>query len=103
VGNGASQYAYEKLKLAMALRGRNVHYRLRDIQRRHWNDTARRCGLGPHMEDILERVSARAPAAIEDVGTRLPAQFPEGLFAVITQGLLRSVAALQREPSTFGA
>jgi serine/threonine-protein kinase HipA len=86
----------------MAMRGRNVHYRLRDIHRRHFNATARRCGLGTDMENILEDITSRAATVVADVGARLPAAFPEPLFAVITQGLLRSAQALQQEQAATG-
>jgi serine/threonine-protein kinase HipA len=103
VGDGGSQYAYQKLKLAMAMRGRNTHYRLRDIHRRHFNNMAFRCGLGPDMEDIISSVIDRTPAVVAEVGARLPPKFPEGLFSVITQGMLRAADELRKESLAAGS
>jgi serine/threonine-protein kinase HipA len=62
-GPGPNHLDYEKLRLAMALRGKNTHYRLRDIQRRHFNDTAQKCGLGPDMEPVIDEVLSRVAGA----------------------------------------
>lgn len=49
---GANQYALHKAKLAMALLGKNNHYRFADVQRRHFNSTAARCFLRTDAEDV---------------------------------------------------
>lgn len=95
VGDGGSQYAYRKLKLAMSLRGRNVHYRMHEIQRRHFVETARLCGFGGNMEQLIDSLVARTPTVIADLGARLPAGFPGRVFETVTQGLARSAAQLQ--------
>lgn len=97
VGPGANQFPRQKVKLAMAMRGKNVHFRLGEIRRRHFNATARLCGLGPDMETIIGEVTARARAVVDDVSANLPAGFPERVFSTITQGLLESAARLEQE------
>ena len=64
-GPGPNHLDYEQLRLAMALRGKNTHDRLRDIQRRHFNDTAQKCGLGPDMETVIDEVLSRVAGALE--------------------------------------
>jgi serine/threonine-protein kinase HipA len=64
----------------VTLRGKNAHYWLRDIQRRHFHHTAQKCGLGPDMEAVIDDVLARIPDALDDVARSLPPAFPEELF-----------------------
>jgi serine/threonine-protein kinase HipA len=90
VGSGPGKLDRRELKLAMALRGRNSHYRLADIQRRHFNATARLCGLGADMEAIITDVLERTPMVIEQVAARLPGDFPEEVFSAVTAGLMDS-------------
>jgi serine/threonine-protein kinase HipA len=98
-GSGANQIHAKKLKLAMAVRGKDKHYRVAEIQRRHFNDTARRCGLGLDMEAIIADTIARVPSAIESVAAVLPAGFPVRLFDAVTAGLRRSMRTLEKEPA----
>lgn len=78
----------------MALCGRNRHYRLAAIQRRHFNASARLCGLGADMEAIITDVLERTPMVIEQVAARLPGDFPEELFSAVTAGLMDSARRL---------
>jgi serine/threonine-protein kinase HipA len=91
-GSREDQLHPKKLKLAMALRGTKKHYRLGQIQRRHFNMTARQCGLGTDMEPIIAEVIAKTPSVIESVAAKLPHGFPAQLFESIT-GRLRAAAA----------
>ena len=93
-GGGANQYSFHKAKLAMALLGKNKHYRFSDVQRRHFNSTAAKCFLRADAEDVIETVLARMPGAIEAVAARLPAGFPERLAATIFAGIERSAKQL---------
>ena len=66
----------------------------RDIQRRHFNDTAQKCGLGPDMEPVIDEVLSRVAGALEEVGRKLPSGFPEELFAVVAEGIRTTAARL---------
>ena len=94
-GGGPNHLDSSKLRLAMALRGKNTHYRIKDMQRRHFNATAQQCGFGQDMEGIIEEVLSETPGVIEQVGAKLPAGFPEDIFEAITQGLIQSAERLQ--------
>jgi serine/threonine-protein kinase HipA len=87
VGARANQLHPKKLKLAMASRGKNKHYRIAEVGRRHFNTTAQACGLGPNMDAIIDEVIAATPLVVEGVGARLPAGFPSEVFESITAGL----------------
>jgi serine/threonine-protein kinase HipA len=95
-GKGASKLDVKELRMAMALRGRNTHYRVSEIQRRHFNETARRCGLGADMESLIEEVLARTSGVIDQVAAVLPPGFPPDIFESITEGLRRSALQLAR-------
>lgn len=93
-GGGASQVHRTKLKLAMALRGAKKHYRLDDVRRRHFNETARRCGIGRDMNAIIDDVVDATPKVIARVEERLPRGFPARVFDTITKGLREGAAQI---------
>ncbi|AZG11183.1 type II toxin-antitoxin system HipA family toxin [Pigmentiphaga sp. H8] len=99
IGKGANRLDYKKLKLAMALPGKNKHYKLAEVQRRHFNNTARLCGYGPDMEQIIGETLANVDGALEDVGNKLPAGFPADVFESIASGMRQSAARLAAMPS----
>lgn len=98
VGSRQNQVHATKLKLAMALRGTNKHYRIRDITRRHFNLAAQHSGLGNDMEPLIAEVIAKTPAAIESVAGKLSKNFPAKLFEAVTTGLQRAAKQLERMP-----
>lgn len=102
-GVGPNHLDSNKLKLAMALRGNPIHYRIKDIQRRHFNATAQQCGFGPDMERIIEHVLAETPRVIAQTAASLPAGFPEDVFESITQGLMRSARRLTASVAKRGS
>jgi hypothetical protein len=51
--------------LAMAVRGKNRHYLLKSIQRRHFNALAVQCGLGMDAEALIAGILASTPAVVE--------------------------------------
>jgi serine/threonine-protein kinase HipA len=97
-GSRQNQVHPTKLSLAMALRGKRKHYRLGEISRRHFNHTAKLCGLGRDMESIIADTLAKTPSVIDRVGDDLPAGFPEKLFDSITKGLRKSAQLLESMP-----
>lgn len=94
VGKGPKHLDENKLRLAMALHGKNTHYRLREIQHRHFNDTAQRCGAGEAMESIIADVVQRTPSVIDRLTSIVPANFPADVFESITAGLRKSAKRL---------
>jgi serine/threonine-protein kinase HipA len=91
VGAREDQIHPKKLKLAMALLGTNKHYRVAEMDRRRFNVTAQRCGLGSDMEAIIADVIAKTPSAIATVEAELPAAFPAKVFDAVTGGLKKAV------------
>ncbi|MBL8489718.1 MAG: type II toxin-antitoxin system HipA family toxin [Rhodocyclaceae bacterium] len=94
IGNGAGEIQWRKLKLAMALRTKNAHFRMHEIRRRHWNEVAKANALGADFESVIERVIASTPSVIGSVGANLPADFPARVSDRIFEGLRAQVDRL---------
>lgn len=94
IGTGAHQIDRRKARLAMALRGRNTHYLIHEIERRHFNLTAQRCGVGPDMEGLIEATLDATSEVIDRVSRRLPASFPAELADRVLGGLRQSAQRL---------
>lgn len=88
LGKGRGQLSPHKIRMAMAVRGKNRHYRWREIQARHWLETAKRCGLS-EIKAIIEDVIAQTPKVIAQTEARLPRKFPEQ----IAEAILSATAA----------
>ena len=98
-GDGASQWSWHRAKLAMAIPGKSRHYAFREIQRRHFNAMALKCGFGESAEPIIRRIIEHTPAVIDEVAAQLPKDFPPRVAERIFDGLRRSVAALEAMPA----
>ena len=94
-GAGPNQWSWHKAKLAMAMVGKNRHYLFKEIQRRHFDATAARCGYGKDAEPIIGRIVERTDAVIGQVSSRLPAGFPQHVADSIFAGLKATVVKLQ--------
>lgn len=89
IGPRAKQLARQKVRLAMAIRsGRRAHYKLDEIQPRHFKALADDLGddlLWPAMIELVEKI----PRAIAGVEKQLPSDFAESVWTSITAGLAR--------------
>ena len=85
IGHGKNQLAFEKAKLAMALRGRSAHYRLKEITARHWRELAGQTGI-PDLWTRMQSFVESAPAALTRVEKRLPRAFPERVYTTVRDG-----------------
>ena len=74
-GKKPNQFSLHDGELAMALSGKNKHYRFKYIQRRHFNAMAQKCHFGPDAEVLIERVLKTTPGVVDRIGARLPAGF----------------------------
>lgn len=88
IGKGPKLRPYEKMSLAMAVRGKSAHYRLNSIQTRHWFELAQSVGVQGLWERMIESVE-RAPDAIASTERKLPKEFPESVYAALTRGIGR--------------
>jgi serine/threonine-protein kinase HipA len=99
LGEGPSQWSPFDVKLAMALLGRNRHYVMHDILRRHFNSTAQKVGYGDSAETIIEDLLVRTPAVIAEVQGSLPAGFSMRVAETILGGLEQAAKALGDMPA----
>ncbi|KGM51398.1 toxin HipA [Lysobacter concretionis Ko07 = DSM 16239] len=98
MGRGARQLDPHKAELAMAVAGRNRHRRLRDIRRRHWNETARACGIAEGAEPWIVELLERVEPAIASVQTQLPGDFPGRVATDIFDGVRDAARRLAAMP-----
>jgi serine/threonine-protein kinase HipA len=87
LGHEAKKFSYQKARLAMALHGKNKHYRLSEIQRRYFNETAARMGIGKDAETIIENVLSRTPEVISTIQKEIPRGFPANISDPILSGI----------------
>jgi serine/threonine-protein kinase HipA len=96
MGVGKNLVSPRKAKLAMGVKGQNMHSQLHEIQRRHWNITASRNGLAYGGEDIISSLIAQTPAVIANVRAQLPAGFPETVANAVFTGMQEAANKLER-------
>lgn len=95
IGGGARQLQWQKVKMAMAIRTGNTHYKMFEIQRRHWNEVAKRNAVGNDFESTLKRLVENTDAALNTVNALLPQGFPDNVADPIFEGIRRQVRYLE--------
>lgn len=98
LGHGRGRLSAEKLRMAMAVRGNNRHYRWQEIHARHWIETATRNGLGD-MRSIMAEVIGMTPEIVRQARRILPAGFPALIADAILEGISARAAQLAAELS----
>jgi serine/threonine-protein kinase HipA len=98
IGDRPNQWALQDLKLAMALPGKNRHYHAHNIQRRHFNSTAKKVGYSETAEPLLQEIIARTPDAIAQVEADLPQGFSQSVADSVLEGLLNAARKLEGMP-----
>jgi serine/threonine-protein kinase HipA len=93
LGHGRGKLSPHKIRMAMAVRGRNRHYRWQEISARHWLETARRCGLS-EMKSIMDEVIVQTPKVVEQTTARLPRKFQDQIAATILTGITATAELL---------
>jgi serine/threonine-protein kinase HipA len=85
--------AAAKIRMAMAVRGKNRHYRWKEIQRRHWLTTAERCRFpAAATTEILDDCASKIDAVIAHVEAQLPRGFP----ATVSEPIFEGLASMKR-------
>ncbi|MGD9825925.1 type II toxin-antitoxin system HipA family toxin [Desulfobacter sp.] len=84
----AGQVSMHKVKTAMAVSGKNRHYRWNSITRRHWLDTAKKCRYPEdEMKQIIEKCCDMVQECIDQAGAALPPGFPGQISSAIFSGI----------------
>lgn len=95
LSDGPNQWSPREIKLAMAPLGKNRHYEMFGIQRRHFDSTAQKVGYGLSAEPVIEDILTRTPAAIAAVQAELPPGFSATVADTVLGGLAQAAAALE--------
>ncbi|MDD2735221.1 MAG: type II toxin-antitoxin system HipA family toxin [Desulfuromonadaceae bacterium] len=78
----------QKMKMAMAVRGKSSHYHWDKILYRHWLSTAQACRFPvDEMETIIRELLEDMDRVIEQVTTELPVLFPNDVARSIFDGM----------------
>lgn len=86
IGSGPNEWPVQKVRLAMALRGKKPHRELHRIAVRHWRTLALQTGAPDAFANLVALVEG-AEAALDAVGRELPAEFPERVWDRIAAGV----------------
>lgn len=86
IGTGPNHLAWQKAKMAMAVRSKNAHYKLGEIKAGHWSHLAKTSGVEGASEAMLALLD-RVDDALAAVESRLPAGFPAQIAETIFKGV----------------
>jgi serine/threonine-protein kinase HipA len=92
LGTSNRMLSPKKVKMAMAAEGKNRHYLWHSILGRHWEEAAKRCGLGPAFGSLVAELLDRTTAVVDSVSSRLPKGFPDSVASPILNGLRASAS-----------
>lgn len=91
LGAGPSKISPFKARMAMAVRSRNAHWKMHDIQRRHWEALGARHGVvtedGRRAGFVIDALVEQTPRVVAAVRATLPAGFPQQVADTIFGGL----------------
>jgi len=85
IGEGPNQLSLHKARMAMAVRGKNAHYKVTEIQARHWKELVNKAGE-PEAFDHMVALSRSMEACFESVREQLPENVPKHLYDAIYKG-----------------
>lgn len=90
----ARQIERKQIRLAMSV-GTRRHYRINDIQARHFMQTGESAGLPRGLvRDAIAEMAAAAESAIETVEGALPADFPPAIHESVKEAITTRVPRL---------
>ncbi len=94
LGSGPGRIDRGRLRMAMAVSGKNRHYEWDRIQYRHWRETAARCGFTAEIEEAVREIVDGVSAAVCAVSAELPPDFPDSVASPILEGVQAAAARL---------
>lgn len=82
------QLQVQKIKMAMALKGKNTHYHWYNLQRRYFLETAKAVNYSvERAEAILDEMLQQIDSVIEQVSAKLPKKFPSKISQPVFDGM----------------
>ncbi|WPB59486.1 type II toxin-antitoxin system HipA family toxin [Xylophilus sp. GOD-11R] len=98
LGEAPGRLSPHKASMAMAVRSKNAHWKMREILRRHWLALGERHGVtlpgGGEPAEVLDDLVSRTPGVIDTVRAEIPETFPAGLADAILKGLEQAAVRL---------
>lgn len=98
LGKGPDKIPPQKVKMAMAVRATNAHWKMGEILRRHWLAVGARHGIlmpdGGAAKFVVDDLVERTPQVVEAVRAQLSADFPQALADSVLDGLQRAADKL---------
>lgn len=83
------QLRIRKIKMAMALKGKNNHYHWYDAKREYFLSTAKNANYSiERAEQILDEIAKKVDTVIHQVSKKLPRQFPNKICQPIFEGMV---------------
>ncbi len=98
-GTSTGKLSPKKVKMAMAVDGKNRHYLWDSIVYRHWLETARKTGMSAVFQTVIDELVDSTPRVIDTVAALIPKKFPDAVAASILEGL-RSASLRLSTPGT---
>lgn len=93
----ARQIERKQMKLAMSV-GANHHYRIDEIQTRHFFQTGDAAGLSQKLvRDAIGDIATRMDGALTSLEAELPADFPQALHDSVSAGVRSRMRMLQAD------
>lgn len=98
LGEGPAKISPFKAKMAMAVRSKHAHWKMRDILRRHWVALGARHGVldesAREVEHLIDDIVARTPDVIAKVRAQLTKGFPAQLADTVFEGMQEAAKRL---------
>lgn len=98
IGEGPNMLSEHKVKMAMAIRSTNAHWKMREILPRHWVALGKRYGVldeeGHTVETLIGEIVERTPQVVAAIEAMLPAGFPGHVAEPILRGLAHEATKL---------
>jgi len=91
----SGQIQRKQMKLAMSV-GSNNHYRIGEVQGRHFLQTAEAASVPKRLvEDAVASLADQATAALDKTGSELPENFPEYIHESVKAAVLERLRSLK--------
>jgi len=95
IGEDSGHLSWHDAKLAMGFRSKNTHYKLKDINPRHFLTVANKLGLGGEVDTMIHDILTLTPRVLSDVEAMLPRGFPSEVAEPIFKGLEKSAYSIR--------
>lgn len=94
---GKRQVEYQDMKMAMALRGKNVHYAWHEIMPRHWFSQSEKVQFPKsQMQRIIEEAADRLDSVIDGASANIPPDFPAAIADAMFTDMKRCMESFAR-------